>query len=233
MPKNRLERTGGVGGSCQGTSMTQGAHIRTCQVEFEYDGDWSNWYGIFLKGKCESGDWFDFTLGYWNAAKADPSSFLVFTFEEMKRDPKAVIRRIADFVGLPYDEALLDTVRGGHKEGPPTRDDALMLSLGVPAGHPEEFIQCYEGQPPRQRPAGKTGVPPVHVARRSRRALGGMVSQVPQKGMPHMRKGEVGDWKNYFTVAQSDAFDDLYSARLSGSGLTFDFGRPASPSMKE
>lgn len=43
--------------------------------------------------------------------RADPDSFLFFTFEEMKRDPVAVIRRIADFVGLPYDQQLLDTVR--------------------------------------------------------------------------------------------------------------------------
>jgi hypothetical protein len=86
----------------------------TWQVEFEYEGDWSSWYSIFLQGKCESGDWFDFTLGYWKAAAAcaDPSaSFLFFTFEDMKRDPRAVIRRIADFVGLPYDEQLIDLVR--------------------------------------------------------------------------------------------------------------------------
>jgi len=41
--------------------------------------------------------------------------------------------------------------------------------------------------------------------------------------MPHMRKGEVGDWRNYFTVAQSEAFDELYQSRLASTGLEFEF----------
>jgi len=38
-----------------------------------------------------------------------------------------------------------------------------------------------------------------------------------------MRKGQIGDWQNYFTKEQNDYFDELYTRRMEGSGLTFDF----------
>ncbi len=37
------------------------------------------------------------------------------------------------------------------------------------------------------------------------------------------RKGEIGSWKDVFTVAQSEKFDQLYQNRTKGSGLEFDF----------
>ncbi|XP_078588981.1 sulfotransferase 1B1-like [Branchiostoma floridae x Branchiostoma japonicum] len=38
-----------------------------------------------------------------------------------------------------------------------------------------------------------------------------------------VRKGVVGDWKNTFTVAQSEAYDAKYRGKLEGTGLQFDF----------
>ena len=41
-----------------------------------------------------------------------------------------------------------------------------------------------------------------------------------------MRKGEVGDWVNYFSAEQSAEFDRLYAERMAGTGLDFIFSFP-------
>jgi hypothetical protein len=49
---------------------------------------------------------------------------------------------------------------------------------------------------------------------------------IPQKAdkPKHFRKGEIGDWRNYFSAEQSLKLDDLLMKKMKGSGLQFDFG---------
>jgi hypothetical protein len=44
-----------------------------------------------------------------------------------------------------------------------------------------------------------------------------------ENSQPFIRKGVVGDWKSYFTEDQNRRFDELYTKRMSGTGLEFEF----------
>ena len=43
------------------------------------------------------------------------------------------------------------------------------------------------------------------------------------KDIPFMRKGEVGDWKNFLTPEQSAEMDGLCAERLKDTGIQFDY----------
>lgn len=49
------------------------------------------------------------------------------------------------------------------------------------------------------------------------------VKTINQEISPFQRKGVVGDWKNYFSKAQSEKFDILYAKKMQGSQLHFRF----------
>ena len=40
----------------------------------------------------------------------------------------------------------------------------------------------------------------------------------------HMRKGIIGDWRNYFTTEQNQIFDEIYLKSMKDTDLQFDFG---------
>jgi hypothetical protein len=38
-----------------------------------------------------------------------------------------------------------------------------------------------------------------------------------------MRKGIVGDWRNYFTLSQNQLFDETYKKKMADTDLSFEF----------
>ncbi|KAL9951309.1 hypothetical protein ACROYT_G043951 [Oculina patagonica] len=46
---------------------------------------------------------------------------------------------------------------------------------------------------------------------------------IPEFKGNFIRKGQVGDWKNYFTEEQNKRIDSLYAEKMAGSGLEFEF----------
>jgi hypothetical protein len=59
--------------------------------------------GFFCDGLSPSGPYWDHVLGYWLAHLAHPERVLFFRYKEMSEDPAAHVRRLAEFVGDPFD----------------------------------------------------------------------------------------------------------------------------------
>ncbi|XP_072163327.1 sulfotransferase 1C2-like [Diadema setosum] len=50
-----------------------------------------------------------------------------------------------------------------------------------------------------------------------------VIKRVKEGSKSFMRKGVIGDWKNYFSDEQNERFDKIYAEKLAGSGLEFTF----------
>ncbi|CAL4974079.1 unnamed protein product [Urochloa decumbens] len=70
---------------------------------------------LFCSGLSPFGPYWDHVLGYWHALLAQPQQVLFFRYEEMQRDAAAHVRKLAEFVGQPFDageeeECVVDAI---------------------------------------------------------------------------------------------------------------------------
>ncbi|KAG8375414.1 hypothetical protein BUALT_Bualt10G0097600 [Buddleja alternifolia] len=61
-------------------------------------------FGMYCDGVHAFGPFCDHLLGYWNASLENPDRVLFLKYEDLKRDSLSEIKKIAEFVGLPFSE---------------------------------------------------------------------------------------------------------------------------------
>eukprot|EP01023_Acetabularia_acetabulum_P014199 TRINITY_DN1696_c1_g1_i3.p2 TRINITY_DN1696_c1_g1~~TRINITY_DN1696_c1_g1_i3.p2 ORF type:complete len:239 (-),score=41.20 TRINITY_DN1696_c1_g1_i3:40-756(-) len=90
--------------------------VRFDMYEFQ-NGKFDDFFDIFLEGKVEDNDYFDHLLS-WNKHLEDENVLFV-TYEEMKKDLKSVVLKVAKFLGpeheqkMLYDQTLLQKIVDG------------------------------------------------------------------------------------------------------------------------
>lgn len=67
----------------------------------------------YAEGVVEDGCWFNWYKQWGKQQALQPDHILIVYFEDLKKDPGAQVRRIADFLGVEYSEALVDRVIAG------------------------------------------------------------------------------------------------------------------------
>mmetsp|Transcript_53659 Transcript_53659/g.113962 ORF Transcript_53659/g.113962 Transcript_53659/m.113962 type:complete len:358 (-) Transcript_53659:525-1598(-) len=83
-----------------------GFHYGTENMTFE--GGWDGFVEDWLNGDVENGQYFEHVAS-WYSRRDDPDVLFV-RFEDLKRDPRDVIRRIASFVGVDASPVHIETV---------------------------------------------------------------------------------------------------------------------------
>ncbi|XP_064390364.1 sulfotransferase 1C4-like [Halichondria panicea] len=138
--------------------------------------DWNLFYCNFLNGNVEFGNFLDHVLSWW--PHRNDANVLFLKFEDMKRDLRAVVARIAHFIGADISDEIVAKVA----------DKSTFKAMKANAAANYSW--------------SKTDNPGT---------------------TDFMRKGEVGDWENYFTAEQSEEMDKVCREKLQGTGLDYTF----------
>ncbi|XP_023933670.1 sulfotransferase 1C2 [Lingula anatina] len=75
-----------------------------------YDGTWNGYFDLTMdENTCLYGSWFDHVADWMEVLENNPNA-LVVKYEDMKRDLKKEVRRIAEFLGYPKSEEVYENV---------------------------------------------------------------------------------------------------------------------------
>lgn len=132
---------------------------------------------LFLAGMIPPGSYFDHVMTFWN--KRNDSNILFLSYEEMKKDLRNSIIKVAKFMEkeIPEEkmELLLDHLSFDNMKKNSACNMESILKLKNNEVESDQFI----------------------------------------------RKGEIGDWKNYLTPELLEKFDEFIATSTKGTGLTF------------
>ncbi|XP_008827646.1 sulfotransferase family cytosolic 1B member 1 [Nannospalax galili] len=139
-------------------------------------GTWEEYLENFMTGNVAYGSWFNHVKSWWKIKDHHPVLFLYY--EDMKKNPKEEIKKIARFLAKTLNDEMLDRIIH-HTSFEVMKDNPLVNYTHLPT------------------------------------------AVMDHSKFSFMRKGIVGDWKNYFTVSQNEKFDDMYKKEMSGTRLQF------------
>ncbi|KAK6183974.1 hypothetical protein SNE40_006530 [Patella caerulea] len=150
-------------------------HTKKFKNNYQYNGTWSSYLKMIIEGKVDYGSWFDYVKHWEEVIETHPDlQILDLTFEDIKENPTKEIKKIAEFLEVPYNETLIDEIN--H--------------------------QC---------------------SFKNMKARKGLLMPTEDGESVIYRKGDVGDWMNWFTVAQDEWFNSVYQDKMAGSKLKFKY----------
>ncbi|XP_033728429.1 sulfotransferase family cytosolic 1B member 1-like isoform X1 [Pecten maximus] len=140
-----------------------------------YEGQWEHYFEFFATKQIQYNSWFEHVKAWLDFKKTNPELPILFmSFEDMKKDLRSCVQKMAEYLGAKQDPEFLDEVTS-----------KCQFSDMVKAKTEDEIETALS----------KDGSNPFY------------------------RKGEVGDWKNWFTVAQNEMYDKVLEENMADIDL--------------
>ncbi|UYV67143.1 hypothetical protein LAZ67_4004069, partial [Cordylochernes scorpioides] len=169
---------------------------------YGFTGSFSDFFDIFYKGENDFGEYFEHVMS-WYKHRDDPNVLFIL-YEDLKKDTKGMVMKIAKFLGPEWEKLLIDE--------PQVLEDVLKYSSI------NEMKQMVKAQDLVAASQSEENVPQGlrHIASQ----MANVGADSVMKDFEFVRKGVVGDWKNHFTEEQAKKLDDKTRELASVSAMS-------------
>ncbi|CAN8022626.1 unnamed protein product [Ixodes persulcatus] len=178
-------------------------HVKSAPPYGLGDSSFDQFFEMFLSGKVSFGDYFDHLLSWYD--HRNDENVLFFTYEDLKKDTRGWVLKIADFLGKGYgaklrrNEAFLDRVL----------KDTSFESMKKPVNEGMKTLMPSLLSLPREKQLKSVEVFKTFLDKEE--------AFVPQGDF--IRKGIIGDYKNHFSVEQTRRMKERIAVKTAGSDI--------------
>ncbi|XP_049268614.1 sulfotransferase ssu-1 [Rhipicephalus sanguineus] len=175
-------------------------HHSRCIPGYQFaDGSFDDFFEVFIRGETDFGDYFDNLLS-WYEHKDDPNVFFL-TYEDLKKDTRGGVLRLARFFGKKYAEPLERDPHLLQQVLDKSSVQYMKDHIEVTSGDLEKLLSTGNGatmEPVRKMFVPRDGRDPT---------------------IQFIRKGQVGDWKGHFTPEQEAKMRARIAEKTAGTDV--------------
>ncbi|KAK8782719.1 hypothetical protein V5799_015943 [Amblyomma americanum] len=178
-------------------------HMKSFPPQLLEEGMFDQLFDMFIEGKVDYGDYFDHVLS-WYEHRAD-SNVLFLTYEELKKDIRGSVLKIAVFLGKDkYGDKLRQN---------PDLFDKILAAISM-----ESMRKLYSEINNWSKDLTSIPMEAIPEDMRSVMQTLGALFKKPITG-DFVRKGIVGDWRNHFSSEQIARMKKRIALKTTGSDV--------------
>ncbi|XP_035222151.1 sulfotransferase 1C2A-like [Stegodyphus dumicola] len=176
-----------------------------------FSGTFDDFFELFISGNIDYGDYFDHVLG-WYAHRKD-SNVLFLTYEQMKEDTSGAILKMASFI----DDSLY---------AEPLRNDPEILNNILKFSSFDYMKNKVNKSMEELTSMTKEEIMNSSLPSQLKKLFTSFDRPKPEKiqrkkdeNSGFVRKGIIGDWKNYFSEEQNRRMDEKFAEKTKRTDL--------------